>query len=322
MVPIALLGLSLLSVALAAPLVREETFANIKNVQSDQFVVFYRSSDANSVDILSNVKKAAKKLKTEMPDFKFYKCDGDRAANAADFKEAGFNSGTYLFSQISPEGIVKYTLDSDAKTLYRYIKTKYALADEDDVKEFTDEDTFWDLMDGNERPVFVKFYEKWCAHCQRLKKTYTQAATFFKNRVDFVEVECSKNADSTAFCTKHEVKGYPVLMLFTGEKKIKFEEENRNIISFERFFEKHAFLSLSSAQAGAVDENVRDEPVKPANKGPILPKKRAAVAEEPEEDVLNVGKFAKPAGSSALEARVAALEAKLIQLEKKIQKLE
>ena len=60
MVPIALLGLSLLSVALAAPLVREETFANIKNVQSDQFVVFYRSSDANSVDILSNVKKAAK----------------------------------------------------------------------------------------------------------------------------------------------------------------------------------------------------------------------------------------------------------------------
>ena len=151
-----------------------------------------------------------------MPDFKFYKCDGDRAANAADFKEAGFNSGTYLFSRISPEGIGAWrfkfqrllswlsqwstpsirtprlctaTLSMLVLEYFRAVMLylgpsmlwlmkmmwKYVLLSELNwstyfSQEFTDEDTFWDLMDGNERPVFVKFYEKWCAHCQRLKK--------------------------------------------------------------------------------------------------------------------------------------------------------
>lgn len=31
-----------------------------------------------------------------------------------------------------------------------------------------------------------------------------------------MEVECSKNEETTPFCTRNEVRSYPVLTLFTG----------------------------------------------------------------------------------------------------------
>ena len=34
-----------------------------------------------------------------------------------------------------------------------------------------------------------------------------------------MEVECSKNEDTTPFCTRNEVRSYPVLMLFTGQSR-------------------------------------------------------------------------------------------------------
>merc|ERR1711991_770272 len=81
----------------------------------------------------------------------------------------------------------------------------------DKVLKFTSEA---DLLERSEtKPVLVKFYEEWCGHCKRLKKHFQYASLKEKN-VDFLEIECSKNEDTTAICSKHNVGSYPTMMLF------------------------------------------------------------------------------------------------------------
>ena len=57
----------------------------------------------------------------------------------------------------------------DVDALVRHIESKYAPYDEKDVLQFQSEEDFFERLDDSGRPVFVKFYEDWCAHCQRLK---------------------------------------------------------------------------------------------------------------------------------------------------------
>jgi hypothetical protein len=47
-------------------------------------------------------------------------------------------------------------------------------------------------------------------------QTFQRVATYFKGVVEFMEVECSKNEETTAFCSKSNVRAYPTLILFTG----------------------------------------------------------------------------------------------------------
>jgi len=160
---------SYISVVVSSSLVTEDTFLDIKNSASEQFVIFYHGSDLQAEKHLKIFKKAAKKVIKERPGFRFRKCDGDLPINKKEFEEATFHSGSFFFTSTPFDGIEKYVLDVSVKSMVNYIRYKYMKYNEDDVLHFTDEDDFFERMDlsENPKPIFVKFYEQWCQHCKK-----------------------------------------------------------------------------------------------------------------------------------------------------------
>jgi len=182
------------------------------------------------------------------------------------------------------------------------LDTNFLPFNEADVLSFVDENSFFDRMDKSEddppKPIMVKFWEAWCEHCKKLKLPYDQAATYFKDQIEFMEVECSKNADTKSFCEHNGVKSFPQLLLFDGEKKHPFDQPDRSVVSFQNFFlgtlpeerftrivDEEAPTPPGSSSAGETkrgrkgDDDEDDEP-----KGKKAPKKKAKKAAKDEDD--------------------------------------
>lgn len=141
--------------------------------------------------------------------------------------------------------------------LVRYVRLRGVAGNPADVLPFVSEDGLYDTIDRTHQPVFVKFFESWCAHCHKMKRGFEAGATFFKNRVHFMEVRCSADAGTKAFCAKAGVSRYPALQLYTGQEVLPFDG-SRAVAAYELFFHEHkaAFpqRTLGVMPAFAVDE--------------------------------------------------------------------
>lgn len=228
--------------------VQDTPFSIVKSQPQQRLVVFYFGSDAKAVPILDMVEETAEYLVSldlgKLSSFQFAKVDCESEENKADCDEAGFKptagNGIWLFTSTPHEGIQAFSGTRDAATLATHIRHKFLPSDEHDVISFKDENDLFERMDKSERdppkPIMVKFWETWCSHCKQLKLPYDQAAGFFKEQVDFMEVECSKNEETKAFCANNQIKSYPTLILFDGERKHFWDQADKSITSFQNFF--------------------------------------------------------------------------------------
>lgn len=287
--------------------VNEATFKYMVDNPGESLVLFYKSSEKDYKNQVQLIERVAKRMNGKLPShFRFNKCDGDKSDNQQQFKDAGFSTGGYFFTSTPGAGIEKYTGPQEVDELVEHLNLKYMQFDERDTKEFADEDDFYEKLDTNGRPAFVKFYENWCAHCKALKPTFSRAATFFKGKIDFWDVECSKTDESKEFCTRNEVSSYPVLKLFTGDDKIKYEGD-RSIGEMKKFFEKNLGEELKSAPRSASsddgDSDDEDDEDDDAEKAPK-------------------SKTDKKASGSGLEDRVAGLERLVNKLDSRLTSLE
>ena len=148
---------------------------------------------------------------------------------------------------------MKYGGAVSVADLMEHIRYKYVQANASDVLSFSSEDAFWQLLDTPAAhspsdlpaPIFVKFFERWCEHCKRLAPAFAITASVIANAslpsapaVRFMEVECSRGEEEKRFCALHDVKSYPVLLLFTGEDKVRYEEEERSVLRFDSWLAK------------------------------------------------------------------------------------
>jgi thiol-disulfide isomerase/thioredoxin len=122
--------------------------------------------------------------------------------------------------------------------LLRYLRLRGVAGDPANVQQFTSSSDVQHLVDSTHTPVFVKFFEPWCAHCHKMKRGFEAGATFFKGRVHFLEVQCSTSESSKAFCTEHGVERFPSLKLFTGEAVVPFTG-SRAVAAYELFFHEN-----------------------------------------------------------------------------------
>jgi hypothetical protein len=204
------LALSCLSLSVSGKeyeYLKDTPFSVVKNQPQQRLVVFYFGSDEKATPVLDMAEETAEYLHSldmsKLSGFQFVKVDCETDENKPDCDEAGFKpTAIWIFTSTPHEGIQAYSGARDAATLSTHIRHKFLPFDEHDVISFQDENELFERMDKADKPkpVMMKFWESWCTHCKQLKLPYDQAATFFKEQVEFMEVECSKNDDTKAFC--------------------------------------------------------------------------------------------------------------------------
>ena len=130
---------------------------------------------------------------------------------------------------------------------------KYLPSNSSDLLTFTTEDSFYDLLDSSPSPIFLKYYEPWCAplpaprsHLRRRRPASSHPAS------RCASWRCSARRMRTrgGGGDRQGVNSYPVLMLHGGKEVgrggggggkgsgVRFEEEMRSVAAFDRWFEK------------------------------------------------------------------------------------
>jgi hypothetical protein len=65
----------------------------------------------------------------------------------------------------------RYMHEVEVDTIVRHVLSKFERPEQNDVLLYEDEDAFYDRMDlaSKPLPIFVKFFEQSCSHCQKFK---------------------------------------------------------------------------------------------------------------------------------------------------------
>jgi len=110
---------------------------------------------------------------------------------------------------------------------------------------------------------FVKFFAPWCGHCQRMAPAWDQLAKAFEDDeyVSIGRVDCTLDRD---LCSKHEVRGYPTLLLFSNGMKEEKYQGGRDFQELYAYVTQHS-KKYVEAKLNAKDivgdvQQVADEP--------------------------------------------------------------
>ena len=138
--------------------------------------------------------------------------------------------------------------------IYKHVKNLLAPVNEDNVLDFDSEEAL--LSRADSKPQFVKFYQTWCSHCKNTKKAFLKAASLYKDRVDFVDVDCGEH---TEFCQSQGVTGYPVLKYFDNSGNVRFDEAVRDAIMFEKYLDGKLSEANTTEEPDAAAGSGHDE---------------------------------------------------------------
>eukprot|EP01138_Halocafeteria_seosinensis_P013939 gb/GECG01014234.1/.p1 GENE.gb/GECG01014234.1/~~gb/GECG01014234.1/.p1 ORF type:complete len:371 (+),score=55.68 gb/GECG01014234.1/:1-1113(+) len=231
---------------------KEETLSAIKQLNDPLVVLFHDGTNSEDYENALDVMKETERRVTE---FDYYTCNTREKANARSAKQSNLADGVHIFVRTREDGVEEYRMPITIRHLSRYLYLRGVAGNPANVLAFESEDHIYDLVDRSGLPVFLKFYEPWCSHCFRMKRGFEAGATFFKNRVHFMEVQCSRNKQTQAFCRKHEVDIYPSMKLFTGSEVIPFTG-SRAVAAYEFFFHEHKHLFPENSEPGVTKFNV------------------------------------------------------------------
>ncbi|XP_041468662.1 thioredoxin domain-containing protein 5-like [Lytechinus variegatus] len=83
---------------------------------------------------------------------------------------------------------------------------------------------------------FVKFYAPWCPHCEKLSPIWDQLAEKFDSRKDvtIAKVDCTKETEKP-LCQKHDIRGYPTLLLFKDGEFVEKHSGTRTLDALENY---------------------------------------------------------------------------------------
>ena len=86
------------------------------------------------------------------------------------------------------------------------------------IEKFEDVESREDF-ENMEQDSMVLFYAPWCGHCKKVMGDWAKLKEQAPN-VNVAKVNCD---DKPEMAEKHDVKGFPTIILFKGGKKVYFE---------------------------------------------------------------------------------------------------
>jgi thioredoxin-like negative regulator of GroEL len=115
---------------------------------------------------------------------------------------------------------------------------------EDEKKEHYEDDEKKEHFEAHEKKEdfenmkqdsMVLFYTPWCPHCKTVMGDWAKLKKSAPNGVNIAKVDCEKKPE---LAEKHDVKGFPTIILFKGGKKVYFEGP-RNLENFLEFIKSN-----------------------------------------------------------------------------------
>jgi protein disulfide-isomerase A6 len=109
-----------------------------------------------------------------------------------------------------------------------------------------------DTFIGGPKPILVKFWLTTCHHCRTMAEDFEEASRAFTD-VLFGGVECGTNSP---LCDRHNVTGYPTLLLFPAGSVEGIEfNRTRSADAFCEFVEEHTKIKAKRAPSVFTDFN-------------------------------------------------------------------
>jgi len=96
--------------------------------------------------------------------------------------------------------------------------------------------------------LFVKFYAPWCKHSKNIAETWRELATDTDDVV-VAEVDC---VAETGLCSEHGVKGYPTLILFSGNADPVEHFGGRSVQALTHWLSEQRFAQKGQFREAAV----------------------------------------------------------------------
>eukprot|EP00295_Goniomonas_pacifica_P013959 CAMPEP_0175894452 /NCGR_PEP_ID=MMETSP0107_2-20121207/49996_1 /TAXON_ID=195067 ORGANISM="Goniomonas pacifica, Strain CCMP1869" /NCGR_SAMPLE_ID=MMETSP0107_2 /ASSEMBLY_ACC=CAM_ASM_000203 /LENGTH=192 /DNA_ID=CAMNT_0017215539 /DNA_START=129 /DNA_END=707 /DNA_ORIENTATION=+ len=159
-------------------------------------------------------------------------CDEDKQC-----KDAGFGIG-YRFFMNSVEGGIEM-LPNDFESIWERVLFRVTDVKADFVRDFTTMEDFNALIGSD--TVFVKFFQLWCGHCKKMKKSWQVASQSYPpgSGVTFVDVDCGQHA---AVCQQYGANAYPKILLFVEGKQQEHQgsREAKDLVTWVS--ERHPFV--------------------------------------------------------------------------------
>ena len=97
------------------------------------------------------------------------------------------------------------------------------------------EDMKEENFEDSAKPSMVLFYAPWCPHCKSMMGDWDKLRRRVGQNMEIVKVNCDEKPE---MAEKHDVKGFPTIILFKDGRKIHFEG-SRNLENFMKFIKEN-----------------------------------------------------------------------------------
>jgi protein disulfide-isomerase-like protein len=99
------------------------------------------------------------------------------------------------------------------------------------IEKFEDAKESKEDFENMEKDSMVLFYAPWCPHCKTMMGDWEELKKKAPGHINVAKVNCEAKPE---MAEKHDVKGFPTIILFKGGKKVYFEGP-RNLENFLEF---------------------------------------------------------------------------------------
>ncbi len=90
-------------------------------------------------------------------------------------------------------------------------------------------------FENSSKPSMVLFYAPWCPHCKSMMGDWDKLRNRVGRKLEVVKVNCDEKPE---MAEKHDIKGFPTIILFKDGRKIHFEG-SRNLENFMKFVKEN-----------------------------------------------------------------------------------